>query len=218
MAKEIKKLVIGYNRVSTQNQKLEKDRETLINHGCTKIFEEKRSGTKRDNRAELNKLLKYLTKYKNNEDVEIIVKVVKIDRLARSIVDLRGTVDEIVENNATITFIENGLTFSNNKKADAMSKAMLNLLGTFAELERDFIVERTRRGKEYARQNNPDYRDGRPLVLSDKDAINIVKLNETMSLQEIADMLKVSRRTIVTYKKKGKQLLEQKHDEKKEED
>lgn len=191
------KKIIGYNRVSTIQQNLEANRETLINYGATKIFEEKKSGTKKNGRKELENMLKFIKKNKDSYEIEVVV--VKIDRLARSILDLRLIVDEILENNAKITFIEQNLVFDSKSKADAMSKMMLNLLGMFAELERDMIVSRTQAGLAFQKENNPNFKTGRKRKLSDEKIDFAIELLETKSATQVAEILGISRRTLFNY-------------------
>lgn len=191
------KKIVGYNRVSTIQQNLEANREKLIKAGATKIFEEKKSGTKKNGRKELSNMLKFIKKNKDKYEIEILV--VKIDRLARSILDLRTIVDEILENNAKITFLEQNLVFDSKNKDDAMPKMMLNFLGMFAELERDMIVSRTKAGLEFQKENNPNFKNGRRRKLSDEKIDFAIELLETKSATQVAEILGISRRTLFNY-------------------
>ena len=67
--------IYGYARVSTGEQDLTIQREALLKAGCTQIREEKRSGTSRENRAELETLLAFMRKGD-------VLMVTRIDRLA----------------------------------------------------------------------------------------------------------------------------------------
>lgn len=191
------KKIIGYNRVSTIQQNLEANREKLIKFGATKIFEEKKSGTKKNGRKELENMLKFIKKNKDKYEIEILV--VKIDRLARSILDLRTIVDEILENDAKITFLEQNLVFDSKNKDDAMNKMMLNFLGMFAELERDMIVSRTKAGLEFQKENNPNFKNGRKRKLSDEKIDFAIELLETKSATQVAEIMGISRRTLFNY-------------------
>ncbi|MBW9322363.1 recombinase family protein [Enterococcus casseliflavus] len=195
---EKEKIIIGYNRKSTKNQSLEADRETLEKNGCTLIFEEKKSGTKAFDRVELNKMLDYIKENADKFDIE--VKCVKVDRLARSLLDLRKIIDIIVEQGARIEFIDNSLIFDAKKMDDPMSKAFLNLLGTFAELERDFIVARTTRGREFKRENDPDYKEGRKKKLN---AVQVEKMYKLWKSGEtataVAELYNIGRTSFYTY-------------------
>jgi len=82
--KKIEKMLIGYARVSTQEQNLELQINALQAAGCKKIFTEKASGVQRD-RPELKAALEYM---RANEDDTLVVW--KLDRLARSLRQLIG--------------------------------------------------------------------------------------------------------------------------------
>lgn len=191
------KKIIAYNRVSTIQQNLEANREKLIKSGATKIFEEKKSGTKKNGRKELENMLKFVKKNKDKYEIEILV--VKIDRLARSILDLRTIVDEILENDAKITFLEQNLVFDSKNKDDGMNKMMLNFLGMFAELERDMIVSRTKAGLAFQKENNPNFKNGRKRKLSDEKIDFAIELLETKSATQVAEIMGISRRTLFNY-------------------
>lgn len=69
----------------------------------------------------------------------------KIDRLARSIVDLNSIISALNHKGVTISFLDDHLTFEPDKK-DSMQTLMMNMLGSFAQFERDLIVTRTQEG------------------------------------------------------------------------
>ncbi len=79
--------LIGCARVSTDGQDLERQRTYLKELGCTRIFEEKISGAKRD-RPELSRMLDHL----REDDV---VVVTRLDRLARSTTDLLQIAEQL---------------------------------------------------------------------------------------------------------------------------
>ena len=87
--KKIEKMLIGYARVSTQEQNLELQINALQAAGCKKIFTEKASGAQRD-RPELKAALDYM---RANEDDTLVVW--KLDRLARSLRQLIDTIEEL---------------------------------------------------------------------------------------------------------------------------
>lgn len=82
-------LLIGYGRVSTIGQDLAQQRALLTEAGCTRIFEEKASGAKRD-RPELARMLDHLRPGDS-------VLVTRLDRLARSTIDLLTTAERLRE-------------------------------------------------------------------------------------------------------------------------
>ncbi|MCJ0553130.1 recombinase family protein, partial [Enterococcus cecorum] len=122
-------------------QDLQSQVQRLKENGCTKIYKEKKSGKQAKNRTELQALL-------NVVSANDTIIVTKIDRLARSITDLQATIQVINAKGATITFLDNALTFRPNQD-DPMAMLMLNMLGSFAEFERSMIASRTQEGKQY---------------------------------------------------------------------
>ena len=80
--------LVGYARVSSSGQSLEVQREQLLAAGCTRIFEEKRSGTSQSGREQLALALDYV------RDGDALI-VTRLDRLARSITDLRQIIDRL---------------------------------------------------------------------------------------------------------------------------
>ena len=127
--------LIGYARVSTQGQDLAQQRAVLREAGCTRIFEEKVSGAKRD-RPELGRLLDHL----RSGDV---VTVTRLDRLARSTRDLLEIAERIKEAGA-------GLRSLAEPWADTTTPAgrmVLTVFAGIADFERSLIVERTDAGR-----------------------------------------------------------------------
>lgn len=77
--------------------------------------------------------------------------VASIDRLARSLVDLRSIIDQVTEKGAAVRFLNEGLTFSATDK-DPRANLMLGILGSFAEFERSIIRERQAEGIALAKK------------------------------------------------------------------
>lgn len=80
---------------------------------------------------------------------ELVVS--SIDRLARSLADLRALVDELTAKGVTVTFLHEHLTFSKNS-SDPRADLMLGILGSFAEFERAIIRERQAEGIALAKK------------------------------------------------------------------
>lgn len=141
--------IYGYSRVSTSNQDYKTQIQKLENARAEKIFSEKYTGTKKEGRKELEELLSTV---KSGDQV----LVTKIDRLARSIVDLSKFISNLNSAGVTITFLDNALTFEPNQN-DSMQTLMMNMLDSFAQFERDLIVTRTQKGKQWHKANNKNY-------------------------------------------------------------
>lgn len=132
-------MLIGYARVSTQDQDSAAQIAALESAGCEFIFEEKASGGRWD-RPELQRLLSQL---RENH----VVVVWKLDRLSRSLKDLLTIMDRI--NQAGAGF--RSLTEAIDTTTPA-GRMMMQIVGSFAEFEREMLRERTRNGLEAARQ------------------------------------------------------------------
>ncbi|MGM0260552.1 recombinase family protein [Enterococcus sp. AZ102] len=195
-------MIYGYARVSTSKQELANQLSTLKENGAEEIYSEKYTGTKKNERQELSKLLECV-----QPGDEILVT--KIDRLARSITDLRELVDGFLSRGVSVTFLKDNMSFKANEKSSAMQTLMLNMLGSFAEFERDLIVTRTSEGKAYAKANNPNFKEGRPNRRLTRQYLHAIELMNTHTMKEVEQMTKISRSTLFRIKRqyKTEQLL-----------
>ncbi|HHR5929649.1 TPA: recombinase family protein [Providencia alcalifaciens] len=185
---------VGYARVSTLKQDLNEQIAELEKFGCTKIFSGKHSGKPEQNEEQLNELLNYI------REGDVVV-VTKLDRLGRSLSQCLKVLDMLTENKIGFIALNQGI--DTTKRKDPMAMAMIHLLGLFAELERNFIVERTQGGK-LAKVESGDLKaiGGRPKKLSEKAEEKLVKdILKGGSINELAKTYEVSRATISRYKK-----------------
>lgn len=83
----------------------------------------------------------------------------------------------------------------------SMSTLMRNILLSFAQFERDMIVERTQEGKAIARQN-PEFREGRPKKYSKAQISHAVELLDTYSYKQVEAMTGISKSTLMREKRK----------------
>jgi len=130
---EITGRVLGYKRVSTLEQNTARQLDGVV---LDLEFEDKVSG-KSVERPKLQELQR--TAYKGD-----LVVVHSMDRLARNLIDLKNIVSGLVASGAQVRFLKENLTFSG--KADPYSELMLNLMGSFAEFERQLIKSRQAEG------------------------------------------------------------------------
>jgi DNA invertase Pin-like site-specific DNA recombinase len=128
-------MLVGYARVSTTGQSLDIQREQLKAAGCERIFEEKRSGAKADNRTALHAALEFA------REGDTLV-VTRLDRLARSITDLRSIVDGLTAKGVGFRCLQQGALDTTKSEG----KLLLNILGSFAEFELDIRRERQMEG------------------------------------------------------------------------
>ena len=173
----------GYARVSTVEQDLQAQIEQLENEGCDEIFRDKFTGTSRD-RPEFMKLLDKL------EAGDVLV-VTKLDRFARSTLDGIGIIRELFERGVDVHILNMGLV-----ENTPTGRLIFNILMSFAEFERDMIVERTQEGKAIARQR-PDFREGRPKKFGRKQIEHAIKLKETHSYRQVEDLTGISKSTLI---------------------
>jgi DNA invertase Pin-like site-specific DNA recombinase len=124
----------GYARVSTVDQDLTTQIEKLTQAGCTIVREEKKSGTTREGRQELETLLAFL----RPGDA---LMVTRIDRLARSVGDLQDIVRTIRTKGADLKATDQPIDTST-----AAGKCFLDMLGVFAEFETNLRRERQLEG------------------------------------------------------------------------
>ncbi|RAS75609.1 recombinase family protein [Priestia endophytica] len=175
-------MIIGYARVSTIDQSLNLQIDSLTEYGCNEIFQEKVSGVK-DNREELMNALRML----RSGDKFVVYK---LDRLARSTKQLMEIADMLRENDVEFISIQDKID-----TGTAAGKAMFGMLSVLAEFERDIIRERTMAGLKAARARGR--KGGRPRVDRKKfrQAIALY-YSKRMSVHEIQEVTSISRSTL----------------------
>ena len=179
--------VIGYARVSTagQDNGLETQKVLLEEGGVTKIFHEKITGINTKQRTALKECLEYL------REGDTLV-VTKIDRLARSITDLNKIVDELKEKGVNVQFLKENMKFEANGKSNSLGTLLFNILGSFAQFERDLIVERTTEGRERAKEQGKHM--GRKAGFSPKAMQKAIEQynNRVVNKMSVSDILKLN--------------------------
>ena len=130
--------LIGWARVSTKDQSLDLQKERLKEAGCCTVFGGKHSGVSKANDEELESMIK------KAEKGDTII-VTKLDRLGRSLSQVLSVVDRLTDKGVGLKALDQPIDTSND---DAMGKAMMQLLGMFAEMEKNMIFERTMAGRE----------------------------------------------------------------------
>ncbi|MEL6171773.1 MAG: recombinase family protein [Pseudomonadota bacterium] len=176
-------MLIGYARVSTEEQTLDAQLDALKAAGAERVFMDKLSGKSRQ-RPELEKLLDQL----RSDDV---VVVTKYDRLARTLADLMSIVATIREKGAGFKSLGEDIDTTT-----PAGRLIFHVFGSIAEFERERIVERTKEGLAAARKRGRV--GGRPAALSPEAREQVRKLrDEGTKTAEIARMFKVSRSTVL---------------------
>jgi len=175
-------MIFGYCRVSTEEQVLDRQLESLKKYNCDEIFMEKITGTKA-NRPELNKL-------KEKVREEDIVVIESLSRLGRSTKNLLELVEYFKGKKVKLIS-----TKENIDTESATGQLLLTVLSAISQFERDLTVERTKEGLVAARARGR--KGGRPK--SDEKALNkAIKLYQSKeySIREIVSMTGISQSTI----------------------
>lgn len=154
-------LTIGYCRVSTADQNLDRQLETIGD--VDRVFTDHASGKKGAPRQGLEDCIDYL---RDGDEL----RVASMDRLARSLIDLRQLVDRILAKGASVHFIKERAIYHPDA-TDPRDQLTLNLLGSFAEFERSLIHERQAEGIALAKAAGK-YK-GRAKKLTDKEVQEI---------------------------------------------
>ncbi|MGX7239131.1 recombinase family protein [Enterococcus phoeniculicola] len=199
---------VGYIRVSTTRQNLDRQLKQMVDEKVDKFFEEKISG-KDTNRAEFQKMLSFV----RQGDVVIVTS---LDRLGRNYDDIKSTVSELHSKNVALKILDAPfLNFNTgNRLLDkAMFDMFLSLLSYIAQNEREKIKDRQREGIALAKEKGV-YK-GRPSeyspITNDPQKKIIYEtvcrlLNQQVSITTIAKTVGLSRPTIYKIKKIASQV------------
>lgn len=182
---------IGYARVSTQDQDLSLQLDALKKEGCERIFKEKASGKNKE-RPELQKMLQQLRAGDQ-------VYVWKLDRIGRSLKNLLELVEIFKQHQVDFISLHDHINTST-----ATGRFTFNIFASLAEFEREMIVERTRAGLEAAgkRGNKPGRKKGlTPAALKAAERAQKLYKDSSLSMDEIADLLKIGKSTLYRYLK-----------------
>ncbi len=174
--------VVGYVRVSTTDQNTERQ---LGGMDLDKVFTDHASG-KDTNRPQMQAMLAHV------REGDVLV-VHSMDRLARSLVDLRRTVDDLTAKGVLVRFVKEGLTFGDT--SDPCAILMLSVMGAVAEFERSLLLERQREGIAIAKTKGV-YKGRKPSLSPEQTADVRHRLAAGESATALADEYGVSRATI----------------------
>lgn len=178
---------IGYARVSTDDQDLTIQKATLDKDGCAIVFEEKRSGTKRDGRDQLDLALRVLTKGDT-------LVVTRLDRLGRSLRDLANIAHEIDIIDGHLRVIEQSVDTSTSA-----GRAFFGMLAVFAQFETD--VRRERQAEGIARAKSEGVYTGAKPRINREQVRQLV--DEGQGPAAIARKLGISRMSVYRILGKG---------------
>ena len=189
----------GYARVSGLSQDLAEQVSELEKQGVEKenIYAEKFTGTKED-RPEWTKLYGQLRK-----DDEVVFT--KVDRIGRSVKVAVDIVNKLLDKGVKVYIIQlNGYV----NRDDMMGKMLFNFLSVMAEFEHDMIVDRLNRGKAYAREHNPRYKEGRPKRTITNRYKKVYEVSQSHTIKETALITGVSESTVKRIKRQVREEQE----------
>ena len=177
----------GYCRVSTNGQingtSLDSQKAAVMDAGAEVIYTDVYTGTKTD-RPEFNKLLNAL----KAGDMLIVTK---LDRFARSTMEGTAVIKGLFEKGVKVHILNLGIIENTPN-----GRLIFNIFMSFAEFERDLIVERTQEGKAIAKQK-PGFREGRPNKYTKKQVDHALRLLETHSYKQVEAMTGISKSTLI---------------------
>lgn len=175
--------LVGYARVSTQDQNADLQEDALSKAGCEKVFTDKASGAQAD-RPQLEAALSYL------REGDVLV-VWRLDRLGRSLKHLITVVSDLEDRGVGFRSLSESIDTTTSA-----GKLIFHVFAALAEFERDLIRERTKSGLEAARARGR--KGGRKPSLSPKkiEVARRMYKDGDSTVAEIAKVLGVSRATI----------------------
>ncbi len=179
-------MLIGYARVSTQDQNLDLQLDALDRAGAEKVFTDTASGAKAS-RPGLDEALSHL----RSGDTLVVWK---LDRLGRSLRHLIDTIQALSNRGIGFKSLQESIDTTTSG-----GKLVFHVFGALAEFERDLIRERTNAGLASARARGR--KGGRPKSLSNKQEqqAKVLIKDPSVSIGEICKTLRISRSTLYRY-------------------
>jgi DNA invertase Pin-like site-specific DNA recombinase len=182
---------IGYARISTEDQNLDLQRDALTRAGCTRIYEDRKSGAK----AERPDLMLALEVVRAGDQLVVW----RLDRLGRSLSDLIGLIRTLDDRGVELRSLTEGIDTSTIN-----GKFTFHLFAALAEFERALIRERTQAGLAAARARGR--KGGRPKSLDPEKRRHAVALyrGKQHTIAEICRLMRISKPTLYNYLKEAR--------------
>ncbi|MGH0002040.1 recombinase family protein [Pseudovibrio ascidiaceicola] len=179
-------MLVGYARVSTEDQSLDLQHDALLAAGCERIYDDKISGAKAE-RPGLTMALDQL------RDGDTLV-VWRLDRLGRSLKDLITRAEELKERGVGLKSLQESIDTSSSG-----GQLIFHMFSALAEFERNLIRERTQAGLSAARARGR--KGGRKKALSFEKRAHAVELYRSRqhTVHEICNLMEISRATLYAY-------------------
>jgi DNA invertase Pin-like site-specific DNA recombinase len=185
-------MLIGYARVSTDDQNLDLQRDALQKAECEQIYTDRVSGTK----ATRPGLIETLSHLRPGDTLVVW----RLDRLGRSLRHLIDTVTDLQEREIGFKSLQESIDTTTSG-----GKLVFHIFGALAEFEREIIKERTKAGLTAARARGKS--GGRPKALTDKQVqmLNNLAADRNNSIEDICKTLGISRMTYYRHVKAEQQ-------------
>ena len=178
--------IIGYARVSSIGQKLDVQLEKLKNQGCEKIYQEKESATNTIKRPQLMACLDYV-----REGDSLVIT--KLDRLARSTLDLCNIAKRLEDKGVTLQVIDQNIDTSSST-----GRLMFNMLATIAQFETEIRAERQMDGIKKAQANGVVF--GRVKTLTSDQVTELKSKRQSgILIKDLMADYKLSKKSIYNY-------------------
>jgi DNA invertase Pin-like site-specific DNA recombinase len=186
-------MLIGYARVSTDDQDFALQEDALNKAGCKKIFYDKMSGAK-SQRPGLQEAMDYL------RDGEDTLVVWRLDRLGRSLKDLIDMMNQLEARGIGFQSLQESIDTTTSG-----GRLIFHIFGALAEFERNLIRERTKAGLVAARARGK--KGGRRRALDEARRQRLYKLYDEVNpdgskkyaIKEICEMMDISKSTLYAY-------------------
>jgi DNA invertase Pin-like site-specific DNA recombinase len=183
--------IIGYARVSSIGQKLDVQLEKLTSQGCEKVYQEKESASS-TKRPQLVACLDYV------REGDILV-ITKLDRLARSTLDLCNIAKLLEDKGVALKVIDQNIDTSSST-----GRLLFNVLGSIAQFETEIRAERQMDGIKKAKENGVAF--GRVKTLTSEQVTELKSKRQSGTLiKELMSDYKLSKKSIYNYLELSKQ-------------
>ena len=184
---------IAYARVSTDDQNLDRQLETLKAYCPDKIFTDHLSG-KNLERPGFQQMIDYVREGD-------IIYVASMDRMARNLDDLLLTTKLLQSKGITVHFLKENICLNPGTETSSMSKLIMSIMGAVAEFERSLIRERQREGILLAKARGV-YKGRKPI---DPDKMQEARklIDEGFTKTKVCEKLHISRQTLYKYLKQS---------------
>lgn len=173
---------LGYARVSTKAQNLNRQLDELKRYGVDRLFRDEGVSGSKKSRPGLDEMLAYA----REGDTVVITK---LDRLGRNLSDLLNLSAELEQRKVNLVSLGDSIDTTT-----VTGRFVFQLLGALAEMERSRLIERTNDGLKAARARGRV--GGRKHALTAKQVQQVRTLRETMTIREIAEVMGVGKSTI----------------------